>query len=194
MVCATIQKHELPIGLITDMLAVSDARHLLVVADSCYSGALTPVAAQPPTELLPAEQWQARADVRTEGSWRVAVTSGGLRPVPGTRIQRWQGFHLCQRLGARACRNPGCALNPTPVPRSETAHRQRPRSAIFRPMPRNGPATVRQPRARRIVLCAAARLIQRSGRLSPAEVTTSRTRLAANSDPPARTQTTPSGR
>ncbi|MGQ0801661.1 MAG: caspase family protein [Pseudomarimonas sp.] len=68
--------------VITDMLAVSDARHLLVVADSCYSGTLTRVAAQPPTELLPAEQWQAWADVSAAGRSRVAITSGGLRPVP----------------------------------------------------------------------------------------------------------------
>jgi hypothetical protein len=68
--------------VVTDMLAVSEARHLLVVADSCYSGTLTRVGTQPPTDNLPADQWRSWADVSAAGKSRVAITSGGLRPVP----------------------------------------------------------------------------------------------------------------
>lgn len=68
--------------VVTDMLAVSDARHLLVVADSCYSGTLTRIASAAPTDELPAEAWQAWAEVSASGRSRVALTSGGLRPVP----------------------------------------------------------------------------------------------------------------
>jgi len=78
--------------VVTDMLAVSDARHLLVVADSCYSGTLTRVAAQPPTETLPPAQWQAWADLSAAGRSRLAITSGGLQPVPESANSPVSGF------------------------------------------------------------------------------------------------------
>lgn len=66
---------------ITDILNASDARHILVVADSCYSGALSKTA-------LP--RIEAGAPMSIKSRWfaamvkarsRVVMTSGGLAPV-----------------------------------------------------------------------------------------------------------------
>ncbi|MBD8527546.1 caspase family protein [Pseudomarimonas arenosa] len=69
-------------GVITDILAVSEARHILVMADSCYSGTLTRVSVPVLTEQLSAQEWNDWASLSAQGKSRLALTSGGLRPVP----------------------------------------------------------------------------------------------------------------
>ena len=59
---------------ITDTLKSLLAKHILVVADSCYSGTLTRGAG---VKLRGADYWRRMATKRT----RVALTSGGLEPV-----------------------------------------------------------------------------------------------------------------
>ena len=63
---------------ITDMLKAIPARHILVIADSCYSGTLVRAA---PIEL---ETWEDRRDWLkriVEKRSRTALASGGLEPV-----------------------------------------------------------------------------------------------------------------
>jgi len=66
---------------ITDILNVTKAKHVLVVADSCYAGTLTQsplarVEMDIPTELR--EEW---VEVMLEARARITLTSGGLEPV-----------------------------------------------------------------------------------------------------------------
>jgi len=66
---------------LTDLLNAMNARHVLVVADSCYSGALTRSAlARLERGLTPEARiaWQTKM---AEGRSRTALTSGGLAPV-----------------------------------------------------------------------------------------------------------------
>ena len=63
---------------ITDMLKAIPARHILVIADSCYSGTLVRAA---PIDL---ETWEDRRDWLkriVEKRSRTALASGGLEPV-----------------------------------------------------------------------------------------------------------------
>jgi uncharacterized caspase-like protein len=70
---------------VSDILDTMQAKHVLVVADSCYSGALTGAA-------LPlfagggdkAGDWGAWVKTMSESRSRIALTSGGLQPVPDT--------------------------------------------------------------------------------------------------------------
>lgn len=78
--------------VVTDMLAVSDARHLMVIADSCYSGTLARGPGEAASDALPPEQWRAWAEASAAGRSRVALTSGGLRPVPETSTGRVSTF------------------------------------------------------------------------------------------------------
>jgi len=66
---------------ITDILNVTKAKHVLVVADSCYAGTLsqTPLARVEmdiPTDLR--DEW---VEVMLEARARITLTSGGLEPV-----------------------------------------------------------------------------------------------------------------
>lgn len=66
---------------LTDLLNAMSARHVLVVADSCYSGALTRSAlARLERGLTPEARiaWQTKM---AEGRSRTALTSGGVAPV-----------------------------------------------------------------------------------------------------------------
>lgn len=68
-------------GAITDILSVIEAKHILVVADSCYAGTLsqTPIAriqTDIPQEAR-AEWLKSMAETRT----RITLTSGGVEPV-----------------------------------------------------------------------------------------------------------------
>jgi hypothetical protein len=59
------------------------ARHVLVVADSCYSGAMTRASA--PTfnaSSMPADKWAPWVKNMVNGRSRTALTSGGVEPVP----------------------------------------------------------------------------------------------------------------
>ena len=70
---------------VSDILDTMEAKHVLVVADSCYSGALTGAA-------LPlfagagekAGEWGDWVKTMSEGRSRIALTSGGVQPVPDT--------------------------------------------------------------------------------------------------------------
>ncbi len=65
---------------VTDFVNVTDARHVLIVADSCYSGALTGGALP---RLAPEFDARAGASLRkmVDRRSRTALTSGGLAPV-----------------------------------------------------------------------------------------------------------------
>lgn len=70
-------------GAISDILNAMQARHVLVVADSCYSGAMTRAAA--PTfnaSSMPADKWAPWVKNMVNGRSRTALTSGGVEPVP----------------------------------------------------------------------------------------------------------------
>lgn len=66
---------------ITDLLSIMPARHIMVVADSCYSGALSGSAvARLPDKLDPSkrEKWLQVMNTRKA---RTVLTSGGVQPV-----------------------------------------------------------------------------------------------------------------
>ena len=68
---------------ISDILNTMEARHVLVVADSCYAGAMTRTAV--PTfdaSVMPPEQWGKWVQTMANGRSRIALTSGGVQPVP----------------------------------------------------------------------------------------------------------------
>lgn len=72
-------------GAISDILGTMQARHVLVVADSCYSGALAGAA----LPLFAAggdskQGWGEWVKTMSEGHSRIALTSGGVQPVPDT--------------------------------------------------------------------------------------------------------------
>lgn len=68
---------------ISDVLNTMTAKHVLVVADSCYSGAMTRASA--PTfdagSMAP-DQWGTWVRTMANGRSRTALTSGGIQPVP----------------------------------------------------------------------------------------------------------------
>jgi hypothetical protein len=70
---------------ISDILTTIKSRHVLVVADSCYSGTMTR-AAVPVFDLaaMSPDKWSAWVGKMTSGKSRTALTSGGVQPVPDT--------------------------------------------------------------------------------------------------------------
>lgn len=70
---------------ISDILTTIKSRHVLVVADSCYSGTMTR-AAVPVFDpaAMGASQWTAWVDKMVGGKSRTALTSGGVQPVADT--------------------------------------------------------------------------------------------------------------
>jgi uncharacterized caspase-like protein len=66
---------------VTDQLSAMQARHVLVIADSCYSGALTGSLLPRVDEALTAAQRREPLQVLSRLRARVAMTSGGLEPV-----------------------------------------------------------------------------------------------------------------
>ena len=70
---------------VSDILNTMKARHVLVVADSCYSGAMTR-AAVPSFDASTAADatWADWVKTMAEGRSRIALTSGGVQPVPDT--------------------------------------------------------------------------------------------------------------
>jgi multidrug efflux pump subunit AcrA (membrane-fusion protein) len=78
---------------ISDILNTVQAKHVLVVADSCYSGTMTRASA--PTfdaGTMPPEKWASWVKAMAEGRSRVALTSGGVQPVPDTGTGRHSYF------------------------------------------------------------------------------------------------------
>ncbi len=70
---------------ISDILTTIKSRHVLVVADSCYSGTMTR-AGVPSFDngAMGADKWTAFVDKMLSGKSRTALTSGGVQPVPDT--------------------------------------------------------------------------------------------------------------
>lgn len=68
---------------VSDILDTLAARHVLVVADSCYSGTMTrasvPIFA---TAAMAPGKWNGWVKAMVEGRSRTALTSGGVMPVP----------------------------------------------------------------------------------------------------------------
>lgn len=68
---------------ISDILNTIQAKHVLVVADSCYSGAMTRASAPSfDAGSMPADKWNAWVKAMNNGRSRTALTSGGEQPVP----------------------------------------------------------------------------------------------------------------
>lgn len=66
---------------VTDQLAAMSARHVMVIADSCYSGTLTRSLIPQVDQALNQAQRQAPLSHLAKQRVRVAMTSGGLEPV-----------------------------------------------------------------------------------------------------------------
>ncbi len=70
---------------ISDILTTIKSRHVLVVADSCYSGTLSRSAVPSfDTGALSSDKWTAWVEKMLSGKSRTALTSGGVQPVPDT--------------------------------------------------------------------------------------------------------------
>jgi hypothetical protein len=72
-------------GAVSEILDTMQARHVLVVADSCYSGAMTrsAQAAFDPAVMSP-NKWADWVKTMAAGRSRTALVSGGVMPVPDT--------------------------------------------------------------------------------------------------------------
>jgi hypothetical protein len=67
---------------ISDILNTMQARHVMVVADSCYSGTMTRASVPAFNSALTDAQWGQWVTERVASRSRTALTSGGLAPVP----------------------------------------------------------------------------------------------------------------
>lgn len=67
---------------ITDILNTMQARHVMVVADSCYSGAMTRASVPTFSQAIAPAQWVQWLKSASASRSRTALTSGGLAPVP----------------------------------------------------------------------------------------------------------------
>jgi len=72
-------------AVVSDILNTVAARHVLVVADSCYSGTMTRASVPTfATGAMPPDKWNAWVKAMADGRSRTALTSGGVMPVPDT--------------------------------------------------------------------------------------------------------------
>lgn len=72
-------------AVVSDILNTVAAKHVLVVADSCYSGTMTRASVPTfATGTMPPDKWNAWVKAMAEGRSRTALTSGGVMPVPDT--------------------------------------------------------------------------------------------------------------
>ena len=70
---------------ISDVLNTIKSRHVLVVADSCYSGSMSRSAVPIfDTGAMSPDKWTAWVSKMASGHSRTALTSGGVQPVPDT--------------------------------------------------------------------------------------------------------------
>ncbi len=69
---------------ISDILNTMEARHVLVVADSCYSGAMTRSSVATFDGANAEKAWGDWVKAMVNGRSRTALTSGGVQPVPDT--------------------------------------------------------------------------------------------------------------
>lgn len=72
----------IPNRAVSDILNAIPARHVLVVADSCYSGAMTRASVPRFAGAQDDAQWSAWVKSMNQSRSRTALTSGGLAPVP----------------------------------------------------------------------------------------------------------------
>jgi hypothetical protein len=78
---------------ISDILNTVAAKHVMVVADSCYSGTMTRASAPMfDAGSMPADKWSSWVKAMNNGRSRVALTSGGVSPVPDTGSGRHSYF------------------------------------------------------------------------------------------------------
>lgn len=78
---------------ISDILNTIAAKHVLVVADSCYSGTMTRASVPTfDTGSMPPEKWATWVKTMANGRSRTALTSGGVMPVPDTGSGRHSYF------------------------------------------------------------------------------------------------------
>jgi len=77
---------------ISDILNAIKAKHVLVVADSCYSGAMTRASMPVFDGSVPADRWKDWVSAMSQGRSRTALTSGGLQPVPDSGEGRHSFF------------------------------------------------------------------------------------------------------
>jgi|GEM_PF-957126 len=76
----------LPNKVVSDMLASMEARNVLVLADSCYAGTLTAAAVPRTSASFSSGDWAAWAKASGAGRSRIALTSGGVRPVFDAKV------------------------------------------------------------------------------------------------------------
>lgn len=69
---------------ISEVLETMKAKHVLVVADSCYSGAMAGSAVPVANPALAEGKWDEWVKAMATGRSRTALTSGGVQPVPDT--------------------------------------------------------------------------------------------------------------
>ncbi len=69
---------------ISDILNTMNAKHILVVADSCYSGSMTRASVPTFTSAMADKAWAQWVKTMSQSRSRTALTSGGLAPVPDT--------------------------------------------------------------------------------------------------------------
>lgn len=67
---------------ISDILNTLPARKVMVVADSCYSGSMTRTASAAFDAQNSPEKWNQWVSAMAQGRSRLALTSGGVQPVP----------------------------------------------------------------------------------------------------------------
>ncbi len=67
---------------ISDILNTMPAKHIMVVADSCYSGSMTRAAVPNLAAASTPDKWNAYVKTMASGRSRTALTSGGVQPVP----------------------------------------------------------------------------------------------------------------
>jgi uncharacterized caspase-like protein len=84
----------LPNRAVSELLEAAKARHVLVVADSCYAGTLSGSAVPSVAETLPDSAWQAWLDEGMGQRSRLVLTSGGLSPVPDSIDGKHSGFAM----------------------------------------------------------------------------------------------------
>jgi len=67
---------------VSDILTTMNAKHVLVIADSCYSGTMTRTSLATFGGSMAAETWGDWVKTMVAGRSRTALTSGGVQPVP----------------------------------------------------------------------------------------------------------------
>ncbi len=67
---------------ISDILNTMPAKHIMVVADSCYSGSMTRASVPNLAAATTPDKWNAYVKTMASGRSRTALSSGGVQPVP----------------------------------------------------------------------------------------------------------------